>query len=271
MQTQLSLLAPLDEGALSFIQKGQGTTLVFLHGIGSSASSWRPVLALVPPDQCAIAWNAPGYPPSAALPMEWPIASDYAERLKQLLDFCHADQVHLIGHSLGCLIAARFARLYRERVKTLTFASCALGHAHLPQAERDRLLQGRITDIEELGPQAMAQKRGPRLLSPGAPQELIQMVVDNMGSVDAHGYAQAARMLSTGDLIGDIAALEPGLPVQFIYGSADVITPPQANLRAAHARPIAPVKVLEGAGHACYIEQPEAFMSAVEGYVSTHA
>jgi pimeloyl-ACP methyl ester carboxylesterase len=116
----------------------------------------------------------------------------------------------------------------------------------------------------------MAEKRGPRLLGPHASNALIESVIANMASVDPQGYRQAARMLSTGDLLADIEQLSPAVPVQFIYGSADVITPPEANQRAASARPSAPVKVLEGAGHACYIEQPDRFLRALEGLIARH-
>jgi pimeloyl-ACP methyl ester carboxylesterase len=262
--------AALSEGAIAFVEKGRGKTIIFLHGIGSAARSWQFVLDLLPADRRALAWNAPGYLPSDALVMDWPSASDYAERLGAFLDHRASEPVHLVGHSLGCLIAARFARLSPHRVKTLTLASCALGHARLQEEERNRLLASRIHDIEHLGPRGMAQKRGLRLLSNQNDPQLVETVIETMAAVDPRGYLQASRMLSTGDLIGDIEQLPSDLPVQFIYGSADVITPPEANLRAAKARPGATVKVLEAAGHACYIEQPNAFLSAIEELVSKH-
>ncbi len=91
-----------------------------------------------------------------------------------------------------------------------------------------------------------------------------------MAAVDPHGYAQAARMLSRGDLIADIEAISAAIPLQFIYGGADVITPPAVNQRAAAARPGAPVTVLDNAGHACYVERPGEFSGAIEDFVRQH-
>lgn len=264
-------ITTLADGAISYVETGAGIPVIFLHGIGSSARSWQAAFDVAPADWHVMAWNAPGYPPSSHLPADWPNASDYAQRLKALLDARNLQKTHLVGHSLGCLIAARFAKLYPACVKSLTLASCALGHARLPEEERARLLTARLTDVEELGARGMAEKRGPRLLGPNASAEQIRAVVDTMASIDAKGYAQGARMLSQGDLIGDIETLAPDLPLQFIYGSADVITPPASNQKAIAARPSAPVSVLEAAGHACYIEQPQAFMTAVQGLVSQHA
>lgn len=266
-QLQIALLAG---GDLTFLDAGVGPAIVLLHGIGSAARSWEQQIAALSPRWRVIAWNAPGYPPSAPLPMEGPSASDYADRLALTLDHIGVQKCHLVGHSLGCLIAGRFARLHPHRVTTLTLASCAVGHARLEASDRESLLSSRIGDVEALGARGMAEKRGPRLLGPGASAETIRAVVETMARVEPKGYGQASRMLSSGDLIEDIGALAPELPVQFIYGSADVITPPEVNLRAAAARPGAPVTVLPGAGHACYVEQPGSFGRAIEEFAKQH-
>ncbi|MFN3892558.1 MAG: alpha/beta fold hydrolase [Beijerinckiaceae bacterium] len=263
-------LARTHDGDIGYLEAGQGDAIVLLHGIGSGARSWLAQIADLSSRWRVIAWNAPGYPPSASLPIAAPSAGDYAERLRDLLDWIGVDRCHLVGHSLGCLIAARYARLYPSRVASLTLASCALGHARLANDDRESLLASRIGDISELGARGMAEKRGPRLLGHGAAPELISAVVDTMALVDPAGYAQAARMLSSGDLVADIEQLSPDLAVQFLYGDADVITPPHANRLAAQARPASPVAVMKGAGHACYLEQPALFSRIVEGFSSAH-
>lgn len=267
---QMLRLASPPHGDLAYVDEGAGAAIMLLHGIGSAARSWSAQIAALSANWRVIAWNAPGYTPSSALAVDWPSASDYANRLAALLDSLAVERCHLVGHSLGCLIAARFAVLYPGHVASLTLASCAIGHARLPEDERERLLASRIDDVMSLGARGMAEKRGPRLLGPEASAQTIAAVVEAMATVDPNGYAQAARMLSRGDLLADIEALSAMLPVQFIYGSADVITPPAINMRAAEARPGAAVTVLENAGHACYVEQPGAFSHAIEGFAKQH-
>ena len=57
--------------------------------------------------------------------------------------------------------------------------------------------------------------------------------------------------------------------VQFIYGDADVITTPEQNQSAARERPNAPIRVLLGAGHALYLEQPQAFNDALLRFLTS--
>jgi 3-oxoadipate enol-lactonase len=114
----------------------------------------------------------------------------------------------------------------------------------------------------------MAEQRGPRLLAPGATPAMLRRVVETMAAVRPDGFSQAARMLASGDIKADIARLPADIPVQFLYGDADVITPPARNLEVAALRPTAPVHVVKDAGHAVYLEQPARFNSIVFDFVT---
>ncbi len=262
----------LGEAAVSYLESGPraaaATPLVMLHGIGSAARSFRHQLAALSTMRRVVAWDAPGYGASTALAPFSPTAEDYALRLARFLDALAIDRCHLLGHSLGCLVAARFARLHPRRVRSLILCAIATGHGRLPAEERQKLLEQRVGDLAALGPQEMALRRGPRLLSPRSPPDAVREVVDIMGSVRPDGYGQAARMLSTGDVKADVEALSATLRLQILYGEDDVITPPARNLEVAALRPSAPVIVVPAAGHALYIEQPAALNAAVAQFLA---
>ena len=93
-------------------------------------------------------------------------------------------------------------------------------------------------------------------------------VVETMAAVRPDGYSQAARMLASGDIKADIPRLPADMPVQFLYGDGDVITPPARNIDVAALRPTAPVHVVKDAGHAVYLEQPAKFNSIVSDFVT---
>jgi pimeloyl-ACP methyl ester carboxylesterase len=258
----------LGDAAVSYLEAGEGPPLVLLHGIGSAARSFRDQLDRLSAGYRVVAWDAPGYGGSPPLEAVAPTADDYAERLAAFLDALGIETCHLLGHSLGCLMAARFAVRHPARVLSLSLCSIATGHGLLADGERKRLLAQRIDAVAQLGPAEMARQRGPRLVAPGASAAILQRVIDTMATVRPDGYAQAARMLSTADIKADIARLMPTLPLQIVYGEADIITPPARNLEVAALRPGVPVAVVPGAGHALYLEQPQAFNAIVAGFLA---
>jgi pimeloyl-ACP methyl ester carboxylesterase len=92
---------------------------------------------------------------------------------------------------------------------------------------------------------------------------MLRRVVETMAAVRPDGFSQAARMLASGDIKADIPRLPADMPVQFLYGDGDVITPPARNIDVAALRPTAAVHVVKDAGHAVYLEQPARFNAIV--------
>lgn len=260
-------IADTSVGRISYREAGDGPVLLLLHGIGSGARSWGAQLQTLADMRRVVAWNAPGYDLSSPLAGDAPPVQRYAEAIKAFLDTLCVTRCDIAAHSLGALMAVRFACAFPQYIRTLTLAGCAIGHARYETDERDRLLKSRIGDVEELGVRGMAEKRGPRLVSAGASDEIRGQVIETMASVHPHGYAQASRMLSEGDMLGDLEHLPAEMLVQFIYGNADVITPPEANLKAAAMRPQAPVHVIDGAGHALYVERSEEFNALLRTFM----
>ena len=268
MSTDSVRTAACGDARFTYLEEGSGTPLVLLHGVGSGARSWKHQLSALSDRYRVVAWDAPGYGGSTPHAAPEPSAEDYATSLWNFLGAIGVERFHLVGHSLGCIMAARFARLHPERILTLTLASIATGHAQLTTAERDRLRAGRLDDLKALGARGMAEKRGPRLLGPNADAETVRAVVETMAMINPDGWTQAVKMLSNADTRADVRELAADLRVQFIYGDADAITTPEQNQSVHRERPSAPVHVLPGAGHAVYLEQPEAFNALMREFLS---
>ena len=257
---------------ISYLEAGAVRPVVLLHGVGSAAISWRNQLSGLSnnDNNRIIAWDAPGYGGSTALSGLAPQAADYAARLADFFDILKLGPCHLVGHSLGALIAAKFAADFPVRVLSLTLASIATGQARLAPEERERLLSGRLGDLASLGARGMAEKRGPRLVTAGASEDIRRAVIETMAAIRPGGYSQAVRMLSQGDTLTDVARLAPTMPVQIIFGDSDVVTSPEQNLKVAAERPDAPVHIIENAGHAVYLEQSDKFNCLVDDFIQAN-
>lgn len=246
---------------------GDGPVLVALHGIGSEARAFD-ALADHLPGWRLLAWEAPGYGPTEPLSVDWPVAADYAEALGCFLDARRLGRVHLLGHSLGTLIGAAFARARPQRVLTLTLASCAQGggaaRGELPAAQAARL-----DDLGRLGGVEFARARAPRLVfQPAQNPALVAAVAGGMARVRLPGYAQAVRMLAQGDLAAECAAL--AVPTAVIVGAEDVVTPPEQSRRAHAALPAAvrgALTLVPGAGHALHQQAAAALAQALRAQV----
>jgi pimeloyl-ACP methyl ester carboxylesterase len=242
---------------------GTGLPLVLLHGIGSNAKSFEPLMAALPASVDAVAWNAPGYAGSQSLPSASPLPSDYAASLARLLDALALTRVVLLGHSLGALFAAAFAVRFPDRVAALALVSPALGYRVAPGEQLPPGVQARIDEIQLLGPSAFAAKRAARLVhAPERKPDVVAAVQDAMAAVDPAGYVQAARALGAGDLLADASAIKA--PAVVAVGADDIVTPP-ANARAVHAALPGALAFAEiaDAGHALPQENPAALARLV--------
>jgi 3-oxoadipate enol-lactonase len=127
----------------------EGLPLVFLHGIGGDAESWRPQLDAFAGDYRAIAWDMPGYGDSAPLAdMTFPALVD---AVLALLDRLSLPSVHLVGHSLGGMIAQAFALAHPERLRSLTLAATSAAFGKRAGGEPDPAWRDSFIE-QRLGP-----------------------------------------------------------------------------------------------------------------------
>jgi pimeloyl-ACP methyl ester carboxylesterase len=231
--------------------------LVLLHGIGSGSGGWLHQLQADLGTR-VLAWDAPGYADSTSLPDASPQAQDYGARLWAWLDALGVQEAHLVGHSLGCIMAASAARLQPQRVRSLRLLAPAQGYGPASEEVRVKKRDERLQAMAQLGLQAMAQQRAPHLLASGADVQHIELATHLMSQLNELGYAQATRMLSLADIRADLRAFRQtsSAPITVACGELDAITPAKACQELAQAIQ-APYVNLGAVGHVCAMEAHE--------------
>jgi pimeloyl-ACP methyl ester carboxylesterase len=105
---------------------GRGTPVLFLHGRSSSLNAWSWMGDSLAVDYHVIAIDERG----AGESTKSGDASDYGPAMAQdvigVLDHLHLTRAHLVGHSLGAVIAAYVATHHPNRVKSVSLLAGAL-------------------------------------------------------------------------------------------------------------------------------------------------
>ena len=243
----------VDGSIIHYETAGDGPPLFLLHGIGSNSRSWRRQLAGLSNEFTVIAWDAPGYGKSSD-PAGEPSMNFYADRLHALIATLRLDRIFLLGHSTGGVVAQAFYRAHADSVRALILCDTRY-------VGSESTLNQRLRAIRTMSPAELAAERAPKLLSRGAPPELIREVESIMSEVRPTGYEFAAVALARSDTRDVLRDLH--VPTLLIWGSEDEITPLWEDVPAG-----ARLELIENAGHLCYIEQPETFNAIVREFLS---
>src|SRR5690606_20464592 len=106
----------------------------------------------------------------------------------------------------------------------------------------------------------MARNLPNRLLTEKADDAAREAVRGNALRLRPEGYSQAVEMLCS----DDIDRYSPPVDATRVYcGEHDVVTTPQQSAQYAERHGF-PFALIESAGHACYVEQPEAAAKVIQ-------
>jgi pimeloyl-ACP methyl ester carboxylesterase len=94
---------------MHFERRGSGKPLLLIHGLGSSAGNWDPVLPALSSERDVIAVDLPGFGKSPALPGEVTIAS-LTDAVEEFIADTGFDGVDVVGSSMGARMVLEMAR-----------------------------------------------------------------------------------------------------------------------------------------------------------------
>ena len=253
---------------LAINHAGEGPLAIFLHGIGGNRTNWSDQLPVFSHDFHAAAWDGRGYGDSddyeGALDF-----GDFAADLLRVLDWFNAPRAHLIGLSMGGVIALDFAARFTDRVATLTLCDSLPGFTHLSEAQRAefiRLRQEPLLAGKEPSDIAPAVARS--LLGKNPRAGAYERLVASLSALHKQSYLKT--------IAGSVGyprrfELEKiTAPAHIVVGDEDTLTPPALSREMARRISGARLTIIEGAGHLSNIEQPDAFNRAVLDFLLEH-
>ncbi len=228
-----------------------GSALLFVHGVGSTAAIWdRQLAAFAATHRCyAIELRGNGVPkpePDPALITR----RGYARDVLAVADAAGIDRFTIVGCSLGGVVAFELWSYAPERIESMAIVGSFAAYPNA-QAYADAIAAA----VRAAGTMAtFANERAARL---GLPPERLRETLDQMACKDVHSYLAATQATWTGDYRALLPTID--VPVLVACGEHDAIAPLALSEEIARGIPSARLQVIPGAGHVANADAPAAF------------
>jgi 3-oxoadipate enol-lactonase len=236
---------------------GDHTPIVFLHGVGSDKSVWRPQLEHFRKERRAIAFDYPGYGDSDPAP-EGTTRDDYASIILAAMTELGVQRAHLCGLSLGGVIAIAMHHTWPKRAASLILADSFADHPD-GRAIYERSL-GASEDMR-----ALAESRVDVLLAQPTDPAVRSEVIETMARIEPAAYRTGAEAVWLAEQRDRAEAVR--IPTLVLCGTEDRITPPALSTALTKLIPGAHYDAIERAGHLTNLEQPQAFNTLVGAFI----
>jgi pimeloyl-ACP methyl ester carboxylesterase len=240
---------------LQFRMRGSGEPLLMLHGWGQSSLSFMGAASALEEHFRLLMPDLPGFGFSEAPKEAWGSA-EYARVVAELPRAAGFDSVNVLGHSFGGKVALALATAYPELVKRLVIVASPIVRLPLEPGAR-----GRSKTYETV--------RTVAKLLPPLRERILAWGRNRYGSAD---YRAAGPLRPT--LVRVVnenwrtALPAVQAPVLLIWGSEDAEVPLRVAEEAMAELPRAELRVIEGAGHFPFLDEPEAFSEAVRTFLA---
>ena len=260
------MIAPMgaistSRGQIGVSEAGGGDALpiIFLHGVGSDKSVWRPQLEHFGKSRRAVAFDYPGYGESEFV--EGATRDDFAASILAAMDALGIERAHVCGLSLGGVVAIAMHAAAPRRCASLIIADSFAVHPD-GQGIYDRsVAASRAMTMREL-----AEARTGVLLGSAASDDLRREVIDTMAAIAPAAYRIGAAVVWLADQRD--RAIDISRTTLILVGDEDVITPPALSkeLERLIADPV--LEIIPACGHLANAEQPDHFNAAIDRFLA---
>lgn len=237
--------------------------LLFLHGLGSSIRDWEFQLPIFQQDYRVLAIDMRGHGRSDKPTAQYSMRQ-FASDIVAVMDKEKIDKVHVIGISMGGMIAFQMAVDYPERIHSLVIVNS--GPAVVPKTLAEKFaIYSRFVIVRLMGMRKMGEVLAPKLFVDAEQENLRREFVERWAANDPKAYLNTLRAIvgwSVEDAIHKISS-----PMLILCSDLDY-TP--TALKEAYMPKLANARlqVLPNSHHAVSSERPELFNQAVLAFLA---
>jgi pyruvate dehydrogenase E2 component (dihydrolipoamide acetyltransferase) len=241
--------AELNVGRIRYTERnGEGTPVILIHGFGGDLDNWLFNIDALSESAPVYAFDLPGHGQSTKA-VDNPGLTTLVSAVTQLMDHLSIEKAHLVGHSMGGLVAGQTAIENPSRVASTTLI-CPAG---LGSEINTDYIDGFVSSVskKQLKPVLKSLFADESLVSRSMVDELLKY--KRLDGVQSFLEALQSSLFANGK---QSVTIESGLatldsPTQIIWGAKDAVIPPSH----ANALSGAEVTIIEDAGHMVQMEE----------------
>ena len=233
------------EGKFSYIEQGEGTPIIVLHGLMGGLSNFEDVISFFSNKYKVVVPELPLY----TMPLLTTSVKTLAKYLHKFIKHKGFEQVILLGNSLGGHVGLLYAKLHPKNVlKLILTGSSGLYEAAMTNGypRRDHYSCGKKKCEEVL--------YGPAVATPQIVDEVFANVSDRTKLIKTLALAKSAIRHN---MAKDLPKMD--LPVCLIWGKNDIVTPPKVAEEFHELLPNSELHWIDKCGHAPMMEHPAEF------------
>ena len=236
----------INEGKFSYIEAGEGTPIIILHGLMGGLSNFDGVTQFFSRNGYKVVIpELPVYNMSLAKTN----VKSFANFLKEFIAFKNYEEVILLGNSLGGHIGLYHTKLYPEKVKALVITgSSGLYESAMGSGYTKR------SDYEVIKKKAQDVFYDPAIATKEIVDEVYATVNDRNKLVKTLAIAKSAIRHN---MAKDLPNMETRTCI--IWGKNDIVTPPEVAEVFHELLPNSDLFWIDKCGHAAMMEHPDEF------------
>jgi len=244
----------INDGKFNYIEKGEGKTIIILHGLMGGLSNFEGVNTFFPPK---------GYKvlipelPLYSMPMLKTTVKNFAKYLKKFIEHKELDDVILLGNSLGGHIGLLYTKMYPAKVKALVITgSSGLYESAMGDGYPKR------GDYEFIKKKAQDVFYDPEIATKEIVDEVFATVNDRVKLVKTLAIAKSAIRHN---MAQDLPKMKT--PTCIIWGKNDSVTPPDVAELFDELLPNSDLFWIDKCGHAPMMEHPDEFNTILDTWL----
>ena len=242
---------------------GEGEPVLLIHGLGSSTEDWEPQVHALERWFTVVAYDVRGHGKTAKPDGAYSVRQ-FAADARLLVQQLGLGTVHVIGLSMGGMIAFQFAADYPELVRSVVIVNSGPEMVIRSLKERAAILQRRLI-VRLMGMRRMGEVLAMRLLPAPEYAARRQTFAERWARNDKRAYLRALSAIVGWSVTDRLPSIR--CPVLVVAADMDY-TPVAWKQWYTALMPNAKLVVIPASRHMMPVERPDEFHAALIPFLS---